>query len=352
MVGESSQSIRIRLPRAAAALGLGLLVLASDGASQAQTFDSTPAFEESFEKKKKASAPEGPSIYFSKLYELPLPGPLPEGGPLLVDGRIEIPVDGGRVASGWEEAAELEWIEAGGDPAGTEDSPWVEDPSGRTRFRTEADGRLLAQKRCKRCRDGWRKKWRLRVAGSTVAPPLVTETRVFFGALDNRVYCIKRRSGHRVWAIDVAGRVTRPLRIVTIHDLPAAEPPPAEEDAGTDTKKKKKKSKNASEAEVLRSIELLLLVPDHGSSIVALTVETGQKAAEYALPESEGTFKGSPLLTPDGKIVVARQKYEASDASLLVLSLGPGGASEDLAYNDGTPSSRDTEAESKPELAP
>ena len=190
------------------------------------------------------------------------------------------------------------------------------------------------------------------MAGSTVSPPLVTQKRVYFGALDNRVYCIKRRSGHRVWAIDVAGRVTRPLMIVTIHDLPATEPEPAEQDAGTDTTKKKKKSKKGAEAEAPRSVELLLVVPDHGSSIVALTVETGQKAAEYALPESEGTFKGSPLLTPDGKIVVARQKYEASDASLLVLNLGPGGASADLAYNNGTPSSRDTEAESKPELAP
>jgi hypothetical protein len=34
--------------------------------------------------------------------------------------------------------------------------------------------RLLAQKKCKRCRAGWKRKWRLRVSGTVPTPPLVT----------------------------------------------------------------------------------------------------------------------------------------------------------------------------------
>ena len=68
---------------------------------------------------------------------------------------------------------------------------------------------------------------------------------------------------------------------------------------------------------------LVLAVPDDGGAIVALDAHTGAKVASYDLPDDGGTLVGDPLVTPDGRIVVARQKYTPEDASLMVFRLVP-----------------------------
>lgn len=240
-----------------------------------------------------------PQLTFRLATEIPLPGPLPGSGPRLVEDRVRIPVAGGLAESGWA-ADSVACIEppGGGEPEapGEATLEWVQAPDGRARFAVTPDGFLVAQKRCGRCPAGWRRRWKLRVAGQGLAPPLVTEKRIFYGAMDNRVYGLKRRNGHRVWEADLEARVSRPLRVWRL--------PP--EDGGAE-----------------RRLTLILAVPGDGRGIVALDVRSGAKVASYALPEDGGTLVGAPVVTPDGRIVVARQKYTPSDASLMVFNLTP-----------------------------
>ena len=66
----------------------------------------------------------------------------------------------------------------------------------------------------------WRKKWKIRAPGSEFARPLITDKRIYYGATDNRVYGVKRRSGHRVWVTDVEGRAIRPLELLQVSAPP------------------------------------------------------------------------------------------------------------------------------------
>ena len=70
-----------------------------------------------------------------------------------------------------------------------------------------------------------------------------------------------------------------------------------------------------------RRLEIVLALPGNGSGIVAFHAYTGDKLASFELPEAGGRLVGRPLATPDGRIVVARQKYSDAEASLLVLQL-------------------------------
>ena len=238
-----------------------------------------------------------PKLVFRLATEIALPGPLPGYGPRLVDGRLHIPVSGGLAESGWEEESEVRVQPLGEIERNARDEQsllWALAPNGKARYALTEDGFLLAQKRCRSCPVGWRRRWRLRVAGVDLAPPLVTEKRVFYGALDNRVYAVKRRNGHRVWEADLEGRISRRLRL---WQPPEENEPPA--------------------------YSLVLVVPDDGSGIVALDARTGAKVASWELQDDDGQLIGDPVVTPDGGIVVARQKYMAEDASLMVFRLVP-----------------------------
>jgi hypothetical protein len=220
---------------------------------------------------------------------------------MLSGDEIEIDVAGGRMAIGPGEAATPRMIDrpADGDVGSAE---WSIAPDGLFRCKLLPSRRLLGQKRCWNCRKGWRRKWRLRVAGERLAPPLVTENRVFFGALDNRVYSVKRKNGHRVWQTDMPGRISKPLRLW-------------------------KRSVGSESTE----LELLVLIPDSATSIVVLDAATGSRVATYELADDGGLLVGSPVVTSDGKIVTARQRYTAEEASLLVFDLvAPAGISAPL----------------------
>jgi hypothetical protein len=254
---------------------------------------------------------EGPKIVFRVASEIALPGPLPGPGPRLVEGVLFTPVAGGTAASGWEGDAEIVLTPTPlpDEPGNAENPIWSVAPDGRIRVSVMESGHLLAQKRCKRCRSGWRKKWKLRLAGDVAANPLVTVDRVYFGALDNRVYALKRKNGHRVWEVDVQGRASRELKRWrgTLRAAGRAQDRPWEGEP----------------------LDVLLVVPGHGTELVALDAGNGAKVASYQLGDGEGRLIGSPVLTPDGKIVLARQKYAPEDASLMVfdlVSVAPGGA--------------------------
>ena len=243
-----------------------------------------------------------PNLIFRLATEIALPGPLPDSGPRLVEGLVRIPVAGGLAESGWDSGSTARVQSHGGSETSPPDDPsllWSLSPNAKVRYTLTDDGFLLAQKRCRTCPAGWRKRWRLRVAGAGLAPPLVTEKRIYYGALDNRVYALKRRNGHRVWEADLEGRVSRSLRIWR----------PAEPED------------QAERAARAPSPALLLVVPDDGSAVVALDARTGAKVASYELPDDGGTLVGAPVVTPDGRIVVARQKYTPEDASLMVFRL-------------------------------
>lgn len=240
-----------------------------------------------------------PQFTFRLAKEIPLPGPLPGDGPELLGDRVRIPVAHGVAESGWTGDSEPRiGLPAEPDPESARPAyvrlDWSVAPDGLGRFAMSENGFLVAQRKCARCLTGWRQHWVLRVAGVGLAPPLVTEKRVFFGAMDNRVYCVKRKNGHRVWEIDLEARVSRPLGLWRA--------PADDSDPG-------------------KALTLVLVVSGGGSGMVALDSRTGAKVASYTLPDGGGMLIGAPLVTPDGRIVVARQKYTPSDASLMVFDL-------------------------------
>lgn len=275
------------------AIALAPLIVLLPVALQAQSYQDTFSEQRYLEPLiTEATVEAAPRMTFRQLTDISLPGPLPGSGPRLVNGEIEIPVAGGVAISGWREGAKPRIVR----PASASEAgplEWSYSPKGDFRCSVLESGHILAQKGCRDCGKRWRKKWKLRVAGSDMAPPLLTGNRAFFGGLDNRVYCVKRRNGHRVWDSDIPGRASQPLAMWRRGGI----------------------------AESAEEVELIILVPDDGRSIIALDAATGSRAAAYDLPQNGGQLKGSPIVTTDGKIVVARQLYAAAQASLMVFDL-------------------------------
>jgi len=240
--------------------------------------------------------PAGPPpvpLRFEIQHELSLPGPLLGSAPRWSDNKVLVELGQGLMqvdpfltppVSDWA-AADLE--------APIETEGWVEDAKGRFRYRTRQRGLLVAEKRCKRCRDGWRRAWKLRIAGATVAPPLVLPNRVCLGTLGNQIYCVKPRRGFRLWTIDVEDRLSSSLV-----GLPSPVPP--ESDAP--------------------KAPVILALPDAGDSLLALDGATGLELGRLKLKEQE-RLVGGVLTTPEGLIVVVRQGYSAADARLVTYRL-------------------------------
>jgi outer membrane protein assembly factor BamB len=135
-----------------------------------------------------------------------------------------------------------------------------------------------------------------------VGLPVVSRERVYFGALDNRVYCVKARNGHRVWTAALPGRIDRPL---TLWRGPA--PSPA--DATTPV--------------APADLELVLVIPEGAPRVLALDARDGRQVARLELPEGQGRLVGAPAVTPDSRIAVAWQNYDESRAALIVFELRP-----------------------------
>jgi hypothetical protein len=259
--------------------------------------------------------PPQPELTFRQVDEIPLPGPLQEEPVRLDDGTARLPVNGGWaiVTLGPEPSVRISTIEPP-EAASTRDGApeWVVSDDRRFRFRTDPSGKVIAERNR---RKGWRKAWRRRIAGATLAPPLVSGRRVYFGSLDNQVYALRADNGHYLWAQDVGSRISQPLTWWQGR-IGDASPEP-----GTPA-----------------FVELLLLVPDNGGSILALDPYDGSRLATLELPTEDDRLLPPVLTAGSGRIVVAIQKFDATEAALLVFALAPPDPPGEVAYNAPDPS--------------
>lgn len=244
---------------------------------------------------------------FAVLREVPVPGPIAEGRLRLDSDGVHVPLRGGEAVVPLEPAGSPRLLDGDLAAGGGDSDGWVLGGSGRLRFRTLPSGTVEAQRRCKGCRSGWKTAWRLQVGCATPAPPLVVGPKVCYGALDNQVYCVRASNGHRLWASDVGDRVSTNLALWT-----------GEVDATGG-------GRSTAGAAGPATVELLLVVPDAGGALVALDAYDGHRAAARELSESQGRLIGPPLVSEDGRIVVARQGYQDTEAVLEFLALVPSG---------------------------
>ena len=248
--------------------------------------------------------PPQPTLIFRQVDEISLPGPLRDELLRLDDSTARLTVNGGWaiITLGVEPSVRISTTPPAEPDRGDEDgSEWVASADGRFRFRTDPSGKVIAERKRRR---GWRKAWKRRIAGATLAPPVVSGQRLYIGSVDNQVYALRADNGHYLWAKDVGARVSRPLtwwqgRVGDGPDF----------------------------------VELVLLVPDNGGSILALDPYDGSRLASMDLPTEEDRLLPPALAAGEGKIVVAVQKYDAAEAALLVFALAPPAPADDVAYN-------------------
>ncbi len=236
-----------------------------------------------------------PPLVFVARSEVAVPGPLDGTGPSYREGAVGVRAAGGVVLVPWSTTDGLAETVRGPAP-----EPVPEEPSfglstdGTTRAQVLDTGHLVVETACRRCRDGWNRKFRLRLVGSAIAPPVITENRVFFAARDNVVYGVRRKNGKRVWDHPVSGRVAS--RLVLWSGSPG----------GT------------SSSATASPVALILAVTDEPSALVALDARTGEPVCTYEAG-AERTIVGAPLVLDDGRLVVARQDYRSTDAALVLL---------------------------------
>jgi len=242
-------------------------------------------------------APETPGLKLTRITGVDFSGPI-LSGPTWVDGQVEIFTGSGLVRATWD--GDFDTVTVAVDSGGTRpaepESSWAMSPTGKYRVSPVDEWQLVAQKSCRGCASGWRRGWRLRVPGLAQAPPLITARRVYYGAADNRVYGVKRKNGHRVWATPLDGRVLRPLALWVAAGRP--------DDAAA----------------------AILAVPEPGKELIVLDALGGRVSQRYPLAAHSDKIVGAPLATPDGLIILARQGYTDQDAGLIVLKileLGP-----------------------------
>jgi len=231
---------------------------------------------------------EPPELYIVSVEQIELPGPL-VSGPRLVDGMIEVHTSKGLVRTAWTAGAVPAINPAGKPPAEPAPPEWAVSADGTHRSRPLDHRILMVQKACPSCATGWRRRWRLRVAGLAQVSPVVTKRRVYYGSADNQVYGVRRKNGHRAWVTPVDGRVLRPMALWVDQASATA---------------------------------ALLVIPEPGSELVVLDAVGGRPSFTYRLPREDERFVGPAVSTPDGRIVLARQGYSPSDAGLVVLEIG------------------------------
>lgn len=291
----------MRSPQRLAATAL--LVLAAPGLAVAQR-GLEPFAEGAFpDRTERVPALTLPPLAFSLVSDVAVPGPL-DGAPLRLDGqdRVAIPLESGDLVLVTAAGGGPLQVIANEDPdkVETAGAEAVSEPGSRRRFRVGAGGMLIAEK-CRRSpKRPCRRIWKLRIPGGATVPPLVSPGRVYVGALDNQVYALRPRNGHRIWTVDVGRRVSNPLALWE-GELPLV-----------------RRDRSLTEP---RSVRLVLVMPEGGNRLLALDARSGRKVAIFELPEGEGRLVGSPLPLPGGTIAVARQRYAEREASLIVLAV-------------------------------
>lgn len=277
---------------------LGLALLLPCSGSSGQTYNRSVFDDSSIQPiKKRRKGPAPPPVTFSVVREIPLPGKLPEGDLELENSTIRLPVKGGvaEIDLSSVESSPVR-IEPGGSP-GRLEIAWVHGgPENDYRFRSYPEGRIEAERRGFGWNREWRRRWRLRTPGGTPSPPLVDGKRVYYGCTDNRIYAIKAKNGHRVWASDIEERITRPLALWRGSIGSGGDP---------------------------GGYKILLAIPDGGIRLVAIDPFDGKSLATYRMETAGESLVSPPAVLPDGRIVAAVQKYRPSDAALLVLEIVP-----------------------------
>lgn len=261
--------------------------------------------------RQKRKGPPPPRLMLRVAMEIPLPGPLRTGPLDFEEGRLRVGVPGGRLIlePGEDASPVLEPTVAIEDPP--RGRQWeVGGRKGKRRFRTEDGGLLRAQKRSASRPTGWRNLWKVRIPGETLSRPVVIGKRVFVGSTDSRIYALRLRNGHRIWARDYGDRLILPIS----HWI-------GEIDGQT--------------------FDLLLAVPAGKRSLLVIDPFDGTVVASYSLPGDGEKFVSSAVPVDQGRIAIARQKYLQTEAGLLVLDLVTAeefaGSAGDVPYNGEAP---------------
>ncbi len=285
----------MRARERAGRIALAVLFATSSAAAQTTTpTTETPNDYPAALPRRKGPAP--PALVFKVAGEVALPAAPTGGDPSLEGGRLLVPVEGGRASIDFADPSSARLEEAS--PAAEETSPpWVLSDDGTFRVRTLPAGRVEAEKKGIFLHR-FRHDWSLRVAGATPAPPLIMGPRVMFGSVDNQVYGVRRKNGHRLWAADLDDRVSKPL--AGWHrklPMPAGSVPPMPD----------------------VDVEMVLVVPDGGALLVALDVYDGSRLGAFEVPSAKGMFVSGPVVLGDGRIAVARANYGLGGGALVFL---------------------------------
>jgi len=252
----------------------------------------------------------GPALVFERIGEIPLPGPLASRPAWTATGFVNVPVEGGIVQLLPEAGATPE-IKGAAEP----ESPveWILSENGKRRYRTTQEGLVEAERRS-HARRGWSRSWRIIAPNSILSPPILVGPRLCYAGLDDRVTCVRAKNGHRLWAVDLADRLSRAL---------AVWPP---------------------EAHAAPDGQLVLAVPDDGASVIALDAYDGRRVATYDLPPHHH-FASPALVVSRDRIALARKGYDDREAALVLLKLvppPPPGAPSAVPYNGAPPLNPET----------
>ncbi|NIM01339.1 MAG: PQQ-binding-like beta-propeller repeat protein [Acidobacteria bacterium] len=268
----------------------GLAIAGPTLPSAAQTTSSGAGFQNQFPDPLtyQPPRPDPPELQFESVTDIGIVGPL-VSGPRDLDGAVYVGTAAGPVRVNW--AGPTPTAERVAFLATEPSADWGLSPD-RSHRAKPVDGRLVVQKACKGCGSGWRRRWRLRVPGLAPVPPVMTAKRVYFGSSDNRIYGVRRKNGHRLWATALEGRVLRELALWV-----------------------------ATGTERAPQVAAILAVPEPGAELVVLDVYSGSVVLRYRLAEEGDVIVGSPVATPDGYVILARQGYTEQDASVIILKL-------------------------------
>ncbi len=258
--------------------------------------------------------PEPPRLTLEVRREVPLPGPLGDGPLVVVGDAVRVPLAAGSALAPFI-SGDPRLVPAPAPGAAPAPDPWTYHPNGRLRYRGEEGGFLEAEERGPWPRSGWHRAWTLRLPSGVAAPPVVVGRRLCLTAQDDQVYCLRADNGHRLWAADLGERVSR-APVVWSTSIPS------------DARRR---------GSALTTLDVLLVVPDSGGSIVGLDAYDGRRLTAFELPPG-AAFASAPVVLSDDRIALARRGYDPADAALMVLQIeapdahpGPDGAP--VSYN-------------------
>jgi hypothetical protein len=234
-----------------------------------------------------------PELQLSIVSEMPIVGPI-IGEPRWFQGRLELTTAAGIWSLDLNASEPLITAQEAASPI-IEASRYALSASGNYRAEVIPGKRLRLQRRCRNCvPTKWRRAWKLRTAGIAAVPPLVNDRRVYFGSQDNRVFGVRRRNGHRVWASDIGGQAIRRLAWWQSTAVVKGQE---------------------------RGAAAVLAVPEPGAEMIVLDAAGGRQIIRYKLPGEEDRILGPVYSDEMGRIWVLRQGYRASDLSLIQIRL-------------------------------